>query len=200
MATNLVPKEDSADKKAINVIKINDLDSLKQLLLNKELQAEQYVHWQNGNNPQEAFLRVQELNGKRTVCHYDLEGRTIIMPMREVIEQTLGTKVIDISGLERLGAGLFNPGGFAADQPIFADKNEKRVHAQTTLANVSLSLLETMTAKTETSAATATTAANFAKGGKAFGFFAKKPKVAAEPAPDQEIVPATPRMGAKGSE
>ncbi|MDR3478869.1 MAG: hypothetical protein P4M14_12665 [Gammaproteobacteria bacterium] len=195
MATNLTPTEDSASQKAINIIEINDLDSLKQLLLNKELNGEHYVHWQNGNNPQEAFLRIQNLNGKKTVCHYDIDGRTIIMPMREMIEATLGTKVIDVSGLERVGAGLFNPGGFAADQPIITDKNEKRVHAQSTLQNLPLSLLETMTAKT----AASSTAANFAKGGKAFGFFNKKPKTT-EVAPDPTNVPITPRMGGKGSE
>jgi len=187
--------EDSANPQAINAIKINDLESLKQLLQNTESNAEQYVHWQNGSNPQEAFLRIQSVNGKKTVCHYDIDGRTIIMPMREMIEATLGTKVIDVSGLERVGAGLFNPGGFAADQPIITDKNEKRLHAQTTLQNLPLSLLETVSAKT----AASSTAANFAKGGKAFGFFNKKPKTT-EVAPDPTKVPITPRMGGKGSE
>ena len=179
--------------KTIEMIEINDLGSLEKLLTRDDLADEQYVHWQNGTNPQEAYLRIQNLNGKRAVCHYDVDGRNIIMPMRELIEKTLGAKPIDVSGLERVGAGLFNPGGFAADQPIFADRDERRAYAKNKLEGLPLNLIEAAAAK----AVTATAATEFAKGGKAPSFFGRKPQAAPAAEPQITNESTTPKIGRK---
>lgn len=164
MANNIMNNKDVPP-----IIEINDLDNLESLLRKEKLADEQYVHWVNGQ--QEAYLRIQELNGKRTACHYDIQGRSAIPTMKERIENVLGVKLIDLSKLERANE-LYNPEGFAANQPIIHGVENQREHALSVLQKIELAQLNAMAAK----AGVSKTATEFAKGGKGlFGFFNKKP-------------------------